>query len=359
MNDLKKSDPAIVALKPANNGRQRPAEPVEPRVGAEGNPESQSTRRAQKRASVSHAADGIRQAAKRNPDERLVALLHHITVPVLEEAFHSLKRDVAAGVDGVTWKMYAEGLEDRLVDLHARIHSGAYRAPPVRRVEIPKPDGGKRPLGIASLEDKVVQKAVTDTILVPIYETEFLGFSYGFRPRRGAHNALDALAVGITQRKVNWIVDADIRGFFDNLNRNWLVRFLEHRIGDKRVIRLITKWLNAGVMEGADWTDTGRGSPQGAIVSPVLANAYLHYVLDLWVHKSWRKRKVEGDMIIVRYADDFVTGFQHRWEAQRFLNDLRERLALPFSVICYRTQAFPVPCFSAMRWPKVAADSLS
>ena len=327
MNDLKKSDPAIVALKPANNGRQRPAEPVEPRVGAEGNPESQSTRRAQKRASVSHAADGIRQAAKRNPDERLVALLHHITVPVLEEAFHSLKRDVAAGVDGVTWKMYAEGLEDRLVDLHARIHSGAYRAPPVRRVEIPKPDGGKRPLGIASLEDKVVQKAVTDTILVPIYETEFLGFSYGFRPRRGAHNALDALAVGITQRKVNWIVDADIRGFFDNLNRNWLVRFLEHRIGDKRVIRLITKWLNAGVMEGADWTDTGRGSPQGAIVSPVLANAYLHYVLDLWVHKSWRKRKVEGDMIIVRYADDFVTGFQHRWEAQRFLNDLRERLA--------------------------------
>ena len=213
-------------MKPANKGRQRPAEPVEPRAGAEGNPGSQSTRRAQKRASVSQAADRIRQAAKGNPDERLVALLHHITVPVLEEAFHSLKRDVAAGVDGVTWEMYAEGLGDRLVDLHARIHRGAYRAPPVRRVEIPKPDGGKRPLGIASLEDKIVQKAVTDTILVPIYETEFLGFSCGFRPGRGAHNALDALAVGITQRKVNWIVDADIRGFFDNLDRNWLVRFL-------------------------------------------------------------------------------------------------------------------------------------
>ena len=256
-----------------------------------------------------------------------MALLHHVTLPVLEEAFHSLKRDAGAGVDGVTWDMYAEGLGDRLVDLHARIHRGAYRAPPVRRVEIPKPDGGKRPLGIASLEDKIVQKAVTDTILVPIYETEFLGFSYGFRPGRGAHHALDALAVGVTQRKVNWIVDADIRGFFDNLDRNWLVRFLEHRIGDKRVIRLITKWLNAGVMEGTDWTDTGRGTPQGAIASPVLANVYLHYVLDLWVHKSWRNRKVEGDMIIVRYADDFVTGFQHRREAEHFLNDLRERLA--------------------------------
>ena len=268
MNDLKKSDPAVVAMRPANKGRQRPAEPVEPRAGAEGNPGSQNTRRAQKRASVSQAADRIRQAAKRRPDERLVALLHHITVPVLEAAFHSLKRDAAAGVDGVTWDMYAEGLGDRLADLHARIHRGAYRAPPVRRVEIPKPDGGTRPLGIASLEDKIVQKAVTDTILVPIYESEFLGFSYGFRPRRGAHNALDALTVGITRRKVNWIVDADIRGFFDNLNRGWLVRFLEHRIGDKRVVRLITKWLNAGVMEGTCWTDTGRGTPQGAIVSP-------------------------------------------------------------------------------------------
>ena len=327
MNDLKKSDPAIVAVKPANKGRQRPAERVEPRAGAEGNPGSRSRRRAQKRESLSHEADRIRQAAKRNPEERLVALLHHVTVPVLAEAFHSLKSDVAAGVDGVTWEMYAEGLEDRLVDLHGRLHRGAYRAPPVRRVEIPKPDGGTRPLGIAALEDKIVQKAVTDTILVPIYETEFLGFSYGFRPGRGAHNALDALTVGIEQRKVNWILDADVRAFFDNLDRDWLVRFLEHRIGDTRLIRLITKWLNAGVMEGTDWTDTGRGVPQGAIVSPVLANAYLHYVFDLWVHKSWRERRAKDDMVVVRYADDFVVGFQHRWEAESFLDDLRERLA--------------------------------
>ncbi len=327
MNDLKKSDSAIVALKPANKGRPRPAEPVEPRAGAEGNSGSRSRRRAQKRESLSQEADRIRQAARRNPEERLVALLHHITVPVLAEAFHSLKSDVAAGVDGVTWEMYAEGLEDRLIDLHGRLHRGAYRAPPVRRVEIPKPDGGTRPLGIATLEDKIVQKAVADMILVPIYESEFLGFSYGFRPGRGAHNALDALSVGIEQRKINWILDADIRAFFGNLDRGWMIRFLEHRIGDKRLIRLITKWLNAGVMEGTDWTDTGRGVPQGAIVSPVLANAYLHYVFDLWVHKSWRKRKGKGDMIVVRYADDFVVGFQHQWEAESFLSDLRERLA--------------------------------
>ncbi len=273
-----------------------------------------------------HAADRIRQAAKRNPEERLVALLHHITVSVLSEAFHSIKSDVAAGVDGVTWEMYAEGLEDRLNDLHGRLHRGAYRAPPVRRVEIPKPDGGKRPLGIASLEDKIVQKAVTDTILVPIYEEEFLGFSYGFRRGRGAHNALDALTVGIEQRKINWILDADIRAFFDNLDRDWLVQFLEHRIGDKRLIRLIIKWLNASVMEGTNWADTGRGVPQGAIASPVLANVYLHYVFDLWA-QSWRNRKVKGDMAVVRYADDFVVGFQNQWEAENFLSDLRSRLA--------------------------------
>lgn len=325
MNDLKKSDPAIVARKRANKGRQRPAEPVEPRAGAKGNPESQSRHRAQKRGSLSQAADRIRQAAKRNPEERLTALLHHITPDALTEAFHALKSDVAAGVDGVTWEMYANGLEDRLIDLHGRIHRGAYRAPPVRRVEIPKPDGGTRPLGIATLEDKIVQKAVTDILLVPIYETEFLGFSYGFRPGRGAHNALDALTVGVQQRKVNWVLDADIRAFFDRVNRGWLVRFLEHRIGDRRLIRLIIKWLNAGVMEEADWADTGRGVPQGAIVSPVLANVYLHYVFDLW-GQAWRKRKAKGDMILVRYADDFVIGFQYRWEAESFLSDLRQRL---------------------------------
>ena len=261
VNDLKKSDSAIVAVKRANKGRQRPAECVEPRAEAKRNSGNRNTRRAQERVSVSHAATRIRQAVKRNPEERLVALLHHITVPVLAEAFYSLKSDVAAGVDGVTWEMYADGLQDRLCDLCDRLHRGAYRAPPVRRVEIPKADGGKRPLGIATLEDKIVQKAVTDTILVPIYELEFLGFSYGFRQGRGAHNALDALFVGIEQRKIGWIMDADIRGFFDNVDRNWLIRFVEHRIGDKRVIRLIAKWLNAGVMNDSTWTDTGMGTP--------------------------------------------------------------------------------------------------
>ena len=197
-----------------------------------------------------------------------MALLHHVTVDVLRDAFLSLRKDAAAGVDGVAWETYAEGLEDRLVDLHGRVHRGAYRAPPSRRVYIPKEDGGQRPLGIASLEDKILQRAVTDTLLVPIYETEFLGFSYGFRPGRGTHNALDAVTVGVERRKVNWIVDADIRGFFDNLDRDHLVRMLERRIGDTRVIRLITKWLNAGVMEETDWSDTGKGTPQGAVLTP-------------------------------------------------------------------------------------------
>jgi len=282
---------------------------------------------AQKRENESQAADRIRQAAKRNPEERLETLLHHITPECLRAAFFSLKKDAAAGVDGVTWNEYAEGLEDRLVDLHARVHRGAYRAPPSRRVYIPKEDGGQRPLGIAALEDKVLQRAVTDTNLVPIYETEFLGFSYGYRPGRGAHNALDAVTVGIERRKASWVVDADIRGFFDNLARDQMVRMLEHRIGDKRVVRLIIKWLNAGVMEGTDWSDTGKGTPQGGIVSPCLANVYLHYVLDLWFHRRWRKRMAGGDATIVRYADDFVCGFQYEGDAKRFLRDLGERLA--------------------------------
>ena len=266
---LEKSDPSIVASKLANRGPQGPTEPVERRGGAKGKPEGRSTCRAQKRADVSQGADRIRQFVKRNPEERLTALLHHITPEVLAESFHSLSSEAAAGVDGVTWAMYAEGLRDRLADLHSRLHRGAYRAPPVRRVEIPKPDGGKRPLGIAALEDRVLQKAVVDTILVPVYEPKFLGFSYGFRPGRGAHDALDALTVGIQRRKVNWIVDADISRFFDSVNRDWLIRFLEHRIGDRRVVRLITRWLNAGVMDGENWFDTGAGTPQGANVSPI------------------------------------------------------------------------------------------
>jgi len=271
MNGLKQSDPAIVPLRAANKGTPVPAESTEGRAGTKGNPRRQSTHRTQRRARVSQAAERIRRAATRKPKEKLTALLHHITTEALSTAYFSLKKGAAAGVDGVTWHEYGEGLAERLNDLHDRIHSGAYRALPSRRVEIPKPDGGTRPLGIAALEDKIVQKAVAETILVPIFEPEFLGFSYGFRPGRGAHDALDAVAFGIEKRRVNWIVDADIRSYFDRIDRDWLIRFLEHRIGDRRVIRLIAKWLNAGVMEGGKWQDDLRGTPQGAIVSPILS----------------------------------------------------------------------------------------
>ncbi len=326
MNDMQTSDSGILAVKSANKGERSPAESMERRTGPKGNLESQSTRRTQDRESVSQAADRIRQFVEREPRKRLTTLLHHVTVEALRWAFFELKKDAAAGVDGMTWGMYEEGLEGRLADLHDRVHSGAYRATPSRRVNIPKPDGGTRPLGVAAIEDKLVQKAVTKIILTPIYEAEFPGFSYGFRPGRGAHDALDALAVGLERRKINWIVDADIRGFFDNVSRDWLVRFLEHRIADKRVIRLIVKWLNAGVMEDGEWQDNMRGTPQGSVISPTLANIYLHYVLDLWFQKKWRVHEVKGDTIIVRYADDFVVGFQHKQDAERFLHDLKERL---------------------------------
>ena len=325
MHGMEKSDSAIVAVKPANKGTPVPAEPMEPRAEPKGNLGSQSTRRTQDRGSVSQAADRIRQFVQREPGVRLTTLLHHVTVDALRWAFFELKKGAAAGADGMTWGMYEEGLEGRLADLHDRVHSGAYRATPSRRVNIPKPDGGTRPLGVAAIEDKIVQKAVAETILTPIYEAEFLGFSYGFRPGRGAHNALDALAVGIDRRKINWVVDCDIRKFFDTVSRDWLVRFLEHRIGDKRVIRLIIKWLNAGVMEDGEWRDDLRGTPQGSVISPILANVYLHYVLDLWFQKKWRSHGVSGDTIIVRYADDFVVGFQHKWDAERFLDTVKER----------------------------------
>ena len=325
MNGMEKSDSGIVAVKSANKGTPVPAESMERRTEPEGNSGSQSTRRTQSRESVTQAADRIRQFVQREPRERLTALLHHVTVDALRWAYFELKKDAAPGADGMTWRMYGEGLEGRLADLHDRVHSGAYRAMPSRRVNIPKPDGGTRPLGVAALEDKIVQKAVTEIILTPIYEAEFLGFSYGFRPGRGAHNALDALAVGVTRRKINWVVDCDIRAFFDTVSRNWLVRFLEHRIGDKRVIRLIIKWLNAGVMEAGEWQDNLRGTPQGSVASPILANIYLHYVLDLWFQKKWRSHEVNGDSVIVRYADDFVVGFQHKRDAERFLSAVKER----------------------------------
>ena len=326
MYDAKESDVAVVAGKPANKEGQPSAERVERRAATDGNPGGQSTGRTQSRESVSQAAERIRQFIERNPKEKLTALLHHVTPETLGEAFHALKREAAPGVDGVTWEEYETGWDGRMPDLHRRVHTGAYRATPSRRVNIPKPDGGTRPLGVAALEDKIVQRAVVDNILTPIYESEFIGFSYGFRPGRGAHDALDALAYGIQWRKVNWIVDADIRKFFDTLDRDWLLRFLGHRIGDRRLLRLLTKWLNAGAMEGGQWADTGRGTPQGSVISPVLANVYLHYVLDLWVARKWRPQEARGEMIFVRYADDYVAGFQHRGDAERFLRDLEERL---------------------------------
>jgi group II intron reverse transcriptase/maturase len=325
MDEQEKSDPAIVAGKPANNGGRPPAEPVEPRAGAKGNTVERGTRRTPGRESVSPGLDRVRQAARERKGERFTALLHHVDVDLLRAAYGWLKRDAAAGVDGVTWAAYGEGLEPRLVDLHDRLHRGAYRATPSRRVYIPKADGRQRPLGIAALEDKIVQRAVVE-VLNAIWEQDFLGFSYGFRPGRGQHDALDALAVGIERRRVNWILDADIAGFFDAVSHDWLIRFVEHRVGDRRLIRLIRKWLKAGVMEDGVVRAGEAGTPQGAVISPLLANIYLHYVFDLWAER-WRRRKAQGDVIFVRYADDIVAGFEHEAEAARFTADLRERMA--------------------------------
>ena len=325
--DAKKSDVAIVAGKPANEGVKAAEESVEQRATTHGNPRSQNTGRAQNRGTVTQAAERIRQFVERNPKEKLTTLLHHVTPETLKGAYHALKREAAPGLDGMTWREYGRGLEGRLLDLHRRVHTGAYRPTPVRRVNIPKPDGGTRPLGVAALEDKILQKAVVDILLTPIYEAEFIGFSYGFRPGRRAHDALDALAYGIDRRRVNWIVDADISRFFDEIDRDWMIRFLEVRIGDRRLVRLLAKWLRAGVMEEGLSVDTGRGTPQGSVVSPLLANVYLHYVLDLWVARKWRPQEARGEMIIVRYADDYVVGFEHRGDAERFLRNLKVRFA--------------------------------
>ncbi len=267
----------------------------------------------------------MREVARRDKRARFTALLHHVTVARLREGFFALKRDAAPGVDGVTWQEYREGLEERLVDLHARVHRDSYRARPSRRTYISKPDGRERPLGIALLEDKIVQRAVGE-VLSAIYEEDFLGFSYGFRPGRSQHDALDALWVGLMHQRVSWVLDADIRGFFDALDHGWILRFLEHRIGDRRILRLVRKWLRAGVMEDGRGSRAERGTPQGAVISPLLANVYLHYVLDLWV-ESWRRSEARGTVIIVRYADDFVVGFDHREDAERFQEALRDRLA--------------------------------
>lgn len=273
---------------------------------------------------VSSGLDRVREVARRDKGARFTALLHHVSFHRLVLAFDALKRDAAPGVDGVTWRAYDGNWQENLLGLHGRVQSGKYRAVPSRRVYIPKADGRLRPLGIASLEDKVVQRAVCE-VLGAVYEADFKGFSYGFRPGRGQHDALDALAAGLG-RRVNWVLDADIRGFFDHLDRGWLDRFLRHRIADERVLRLVTKWLNAGVLEDGQWSDSGEGTPQGGSLSPLLANVYLHYVLDLWAD-HWRKTQARGNVIIVRFADDFIVGFQYQDDAGRFLGELRGRLA--------------------------------
>jgi len=320
-----KSDCAVIPGKQPNKEGQPSAEVGEGRAQTQENIVQSHMCPTQSGKRMSQGLRGVRQAARERKQERFTALLHHLSVRLLRDSFYALKRQASPGVDGVTWQEYEAGLEDRLIDLHSRVHRGAYQARPSRRVYIPKADGRQRPLGIAALEDKIVQQAVV-TILNQIYEVDFKGFSYGFRPGRGPHQALDALTVGIQRKRVNWVLDADIRGFFDNMSHEWTMKFVEHRVADRRVLRLIQKWLKAGVSEDGQWSETKLGTPQGAVASPLIANVYLHYVFDLWV-EVWRKKVAKGDVIVVRYADDLVVGFQHRTDAERFLRAFRERLA--------------------------------
>jgi group II intron reverse transcriptase/maturase len=332
MDEDGQSDSPVVPAKPPNKAARgaaaharAEAEAVEGRGLAKGNTASNARSGHRTGRRVSPGLDRVRAAAARDKGTRFTALLHHVTVESLREAYRALRPKAAAGADGVTWEAYGENLEENLQDLHRRLHSGAYRAKPVRRAYIPKADGRQRPLGIASLEDKIAQSALVE-VLSSIFEMDFLGFSYGYRPGRSPHQALDALVVGIKTKKVNWVLDADIRDFFTNLDRGWLERFLEHRIADKRVLRIIQKWLNAGVVENGTWAECDEGTPQGATISPLLANVYLHYAFDQWANQ-WRKRQARGDMVIVRYADDFVGGFEHKEDAEQFRADLSERLA--------------------------------
>src|SRR6187431_2364471 len=328
VNGGEESDGVVVPMNPVNKATEQPAgaaERAEGRTPTKENTGQHRTPPAQDGQGVSQGLAGVRQRARENKGERFTTLLHHLTVDLLRESYNALKKSAAPGVDGVRWVEYGEGLEGRLADLKDRIHGGAYRAQPSRRIYIPKADGRQRPIGIAALEDKVVQQAVV-TILNEIYEVDFRGFSYGFRPGRGPHDALDALNVGIQRKRVNWILDADIRGFFDRMSHEWTMKFVQHRIADTRIHRLIQKWLKAGVSEDGEWSETAVGTPQGAVISPLLANVYLHHVFDLWL-EAWREKVAEGDVIAVRYADDLVAGFQHRHEAERFLAEFQERLA--------------------------------
>ena len=322
MNEHGKSDSPVVPAKPSNKADA--AEVVEERGLTKGNEIQQNTLRTQSRVKdVPSALDRVREVAKRDKKVRFTALLHHVTIERLREAFLGIKKNASAGVDGVTWHQYEQDLESNLTDLHSRLHRGAYRAKPSRRAYIPKGDGRKRPLGIAALEDKIVQRAVGE-VLNAIYEADFLGFSYGFRPGRRPHEALDALAAAIRFKKVSFVLDADIRSYFDSIDHKWMETFIEHRIADKRILQLISKWLKAGVIEEGQWRATEEGSPQGASISPLLSNVYLHYVLDLWAHQ-WRNRHARGDVCIIRWADDFVVGFQYQSDAKRFLAELGER----------------------------------
>ncbi len=330
MHEHGKSDKPIVPRKSANKGvpatRAAPAESMEGRGLAKGNSDQQTRTRTQRRTlDLQQALDRIREVAVSDKEAKFTSLWHHVyDIERLRQAYRCMKPKAAPGVDGLTWAAYGEDLERNLTDLSGRLRRGAYRAKPVKRVYIPKADGRQRPIGIPALEDKLVQAATTE-VLSAVYEADFKGFSYGFRPGRGAHDALDALSVGITTRKVSWVLDADIRGFFDAIDHEWLMKFMEHRIADQRVLRHVKKWLNAGVLENGQKTRSDRGTPQGGSISPLLANIYLHYAFDLWADR-WRRTDAGGDVIIVRYADDFVLGYQHKDDAERFLAALAERL---------------------------------
>jgi group II intron reverse transcriptase/maturase len=325
MHDREKSDGRVLPVKLSNNAQGGAAEAVEGRRSAKGNAAGETRPGPSAGQGALSELGRVRRVAQTDKEARFTALLHHVDVDRLRMAYFALRPKAAPGVDGVTWADYGVDLEANLRDLHARVHRGAYRARPSRRVYIPKPDGRQRPLGVAALEDKILQRALVE-VLNAIYETDFLGFSYGFRPGRSPHLALDALAAGIVGKNVNWVLDADCRDYFSSLDHRWLERFLEHRIADKRVLRLIQKWLAAGVIENGSWTAFEEGVPQGASASPLLANIYLHYVFDLWAHQ-WRTRHAHGDVVITRFADDFVVGFEHREDAERFWVDLRDRLA--------------------------------
>ena len=328
MNGNRTSDGPVVPTKPPNKvlaAKAGTAEGVEGRGPAKGNLHQQNTGRTQGReGNVPSALGRVREAARRDKGKKFTALMHHIyDRERLRRAYDGLKRNASPGVDGETWGEYGKALEENLRDLSGRLRRGAYRAKPVRRAYITKEDGRQRPLGIPALEDKIVQRAAAE-VMNAIYETDFLGFSYGFRPGRSPHQALDALYQGLVARRVNWVLDADIRGFFDHLNHGWLVKFLEHRIADRRLVRLCQKWLKAGVMEAGKWRNQEEGTPQGGSASPLMANLYLHYVFDLWTH-HWRRTRARGAVIVVRWADDFVVGFQTKLEAERYLAELRER----------------------------------